>query len=60
MLKIRLQGTKQDIRWFSKILNRNKLIRVLQISELFENKGTAKYYRAYAEIEKNEKTDKVE
>ncbi len=55
MLKIRLQGTKQDIRWFSKILDRNKLIKVIQISELFENKGTTKYYRAYAEIEKSEK-----
>lgn len=57
MLKIRLQGTKQDIRWFSKILDRNKLIKVLQISELFENKGTVKYYRVYAEIEKNVKNN---
>lgn len=57
MLKIRLQGTKQDIRWFSKILDRSKLIKVLQISDLFENKGTAKYYRVYAEIEKSEKPE---
>ena len=55
MLKIRLQGTQQDIRWFSKILQRHKLIKVLQISELFENKGTTKYYRTYAEVEKSEK-----
>lgn len=57
MLKIRLQGTKQDIRWFSKILGRNKLIKVLQLSELFENKSTTKYYRAFAEIEKSEKNE---
>ena len=45
-------GTKNDIKWFSKILQRNRKVNVLQISEPYANKGTNKYYRVYAEIEK--------
>jgi len=46
MLKIRLQGTTNDIKWFKKIT-------VLDISETYANKGTKKYFRMYAEVEKN-------
>ena len=52
MLKIRLMGTKSDITWFQKILRRSKKIEVLEISELYSNKGTRKYYRAYAQVQK--------
>ncbi len=55
MLKIRMQGTKKDIHWFRRLLERNQNIRVLQVSEIFANKGTDKYFRAYAEVEKTEK-----
>ena len=53
MLKIRLQGTTNDIKWFKKILERDKRITVLDISEPFANKGIKKYFRVYAEVEKN-------
>ena len=52
MLKIRLMGTKSDITWFQKILKRRKKRGVLEISELYSNKGTRKYYRAYAQVQK--------
>ena len=52
MLKIRLMGTKSDIAWFQKILSSNNKIEVLEISELYSNKGTRKYYRAYAQVQK--------
>ena len=55
MLKIRLMGTKNDIKWFSRILNRNKKMNVLQISEHYANKGTNRYYRVYAEVERKMK-----
>ena len=48
MLKVRLMGTKNDIVWFQKILQRHPKIEILEISELYSNKGTNKYYRAYA------------
>ncbi|CUX32858.1 hypothetical protein [Clostridium sp. C105KSO13] len=55
MLKIRLQGTINDIKWFRKILERDKRINVLQVSESYTNKGTSKYFRVYAEVEKEQK-----
>ncbi|WP_164488444.1 hypothetical protein [Lachnoclostridium sp. An76] len=55
MLKIRLQGTVKDIRWFERLLEKHPGIRVLQASEIFSNKGTNRYFRFYAEIEKEER-----
>ena len=39
MLKVRLMGTKNDIVWFQKILLRHPKVEVLEISELYNNKG---------------------
>lgn len=52
-VKVRLMGTKNDIVWFQKILQRHPKVEVLEISELYSNKGTNKYYRAYAEVQKS-------
>ncbi len=57
MLKIRLQGTEQEIEWFKKILLVMSQIKVKEFSELYSNNGTKKYFRAYSEIEK---VDEVE
>ena len=54
MLKIRLQGTVKDIRWFKRLLEKHPEIRVLQVSEIFSNKGTNRYFRSYVEVEKKE------
>ena len=52
MLKIRLMGTKNEIKWFRKILERNPKVEVTEFSEMFSNKGTKKFYRVYVEVEK--------
>ena len=52
MLKVRLMGTKNDITWFKKIMQRHLKIEVLELSDLYPNKGTDKYYRSYAEVKK--------
>ncbi|MEZ3471222.1 MAG: hypothetical protein K1W40_23490 [Schaedlerella sp.] len=52
MLKIRLMGTKNDIKWFGKILERHSKVAVTEVSDLYRNKGTNKYYRAYVEVQK--------
>lgn len=44
MLKIRLMGTKNDITWFKKIMQRHPKVEVLEMSDLYPNKGTDKYY----------------
>jgi len=53
MLKVRLMGTKNDNKWFGKILQRSSKIEVTEFSDLFPNKGTKKYYRAYVEVKKS-------
>ena len=37
MLKVRLMGTKNDIAWFQKILQRHPKIEVMELSELYSN-----------------------
>lgn len=58
MLKIRLQGTVRDIRWFKRLLEKHSEIRVIQVSEIFSNKGTNRYFRSYAEIDRIEKDER--
>ena len=53
MLKVRLMGTRNDIKWFGKILQRGSKIEVTEFSDLFPTKGTKKYYRAYVEVRKS-------
>ncbi len=52
MLKIRVQGTLQDIDWFKRLLRKHEEIEVQEVSEPFPNKGTNRYFRAYAEVER--------
>lgn len=40
MLKIRLMGTKSDIRWFQNFLQIDSDIEVLELSDIYPNKGT--------------------
>lgn len=54
MLKIRMQGTISDIKWFREIMERHKEVNLQEISKPYANKGTSKYYRVYAEVEKEE------
>lgn len=58
MLKIRLMGTKNDIKWFQKILQRNPKVEVTEFSELYTSKGTNKFYRAYVEVQKSNVKEK--
>ena len=46
----------EDLQWFGKLLEQHPKIRVLGVSKPFANKGTNKYFRVYAEIEKRENT----
>ncbi len=55
MLKIRVQGTLKDLKWFRQFLERSEEIQVNRVSEAFANKGTKRFFRMYAEVEKVEK-----
>ena len=55
MVKVRLQGTKEDMEWLEKQLSECPEVKITESSETFSNKGTSKYYRKYLEINrKNE------
>lgn len=58
MLKIRLQGTVKDIRWFKRLLEKHQEIQVLQMSDIFSNKGTSRYFRSYVELDRKEKEER--
>lgn len=58
MLKIRLQRTKNDIRWFIRLLQRDKRLDLENVSTFFNNAGTERYKRVYAEVyRKSEDSD---
>ena len=54
MIKVRLQGTKEDMEWLEKQLSECPEIKINQMSETFSNKGTNKYFRKYLEINRSE------
>lgn len=60
MIKIRLQGTLSDIQWFHHILDGIEEIEVTEFSRPFTNKGTTRFYRAYAEAVKANQEGKEE
>ena len=48
--KVRVQSTPEEISHFHELLDRCEelgLCNVINFSEMFANKGTSKYYRAY-------------
>ena len=56
-VKVRIQSTPQEISNFHKLLNKCEelgMCEVMNFSEIFRNKGTDKYFRAYTDISINE------
>ena len=50
MLKVRLMGTKNDIAWFQKILQRHPKIEVMELSELYSNSARSDRDRKNMEV----------
>jgi hypothetical protein len=51
--KVRVQSTPEEISHFHELLDRCEelgLCNVINFSEMFANKGTSKYYRAYSDV----------
>ena len=57
MIKIRVQGTKEDINWLEKQIRTLRKVQVTESSEIFKNQGTKKYFRKYMEVEKEATTE---
>jgi len=52
MIKIRIMGTKRDIQYIRKQIERNGNLQLTEFSDCFPMKDTKRYYRAYVEVEK--------
>lgn len=50
MVKIRLQGTSNELKRMRRVIERNRNLRVLSVSDIFSNKGTNKYFRQYMDV----------
>ncbi len=50
MVKIRLQGTTNEIKRMKRVIERNRSLKVVSISDVFPNKGTKKYFRQYMDV----------
>ena len=55
MIKIRLQGTKKDLRWFLKGLNRDSRYEIDNVSEFKKFKTSDKYLRVYVNLYRKDK-----
>ena len=51
MLKVRLMGTLEDIVKFQEFLQYAPDLNVIDISDIFTNSGTERYYRCYTKVE---------
>ena len=51
MIKLRVQGTKKNIRRFYEVLQHTPEIELIQVSKIYTNKGTDQYFRWYADIQ---------
>ena len=58
MLKIRLQGTTRDIRWFLKMMQRDKRYVMNNPSDYIPVKGTNKYKMVFTEVFRDEEAQK--
>jgi len=55
MLKVRLMGTKREMKWFRRILERDRRFHIIRISEPYAIKGSSRFYRMYIELERSHK-----
>jgi len=57
MLKVRLQGSKNDIKAFIKILKRCAKITIVKISAFIQLEGTEKYYKVFIDLKRNKRDE---
>lgn len=58
IVKLRMQSTPEQIDGFHRLLKRCEelgMCEVMNFSQIYSNKGTNKYFRAYSDLKINEK-----
>lgn len=52
-MKVKLSGTAREIKWFRKILIRDKRMDLMRMSEMLTDEKNPKYHRLYVDLRKN-------
>ena len=47
MVQLRMMGPTNELKRMKRVIERNRCLDVISISEVFSNKGTTKYFRQY-------------
>ena len=50
MIKLRAQGTKNDLKWIRKQIERIDVFEIISCSEIYRNVGSDRYYHMYIDI----------
>ena len=58
MIKMRLQGTKNDIRWFLKVLEKDKRFDLVDTSDFYQIKTSNRFKRLYTNVFRNQTSTK--
>ncbi len=56
MVKLRVMGTPNDLKWFVKLIHRHKKIKVNSTSDNLPVKGSKRFKRVHMEIEREEES----
>lgn len=59
MVKIRLQGTTNEIKRMRRVIERNRCLTIVSVSDVFPNKGTVKYFRQYVDVKFKDMPDEL-
>ena len=54
VIKMRLQGTKNDIRWFLKVLEKDKRFDLVDTSDFYQIKTSNRFKRLYTNVYRNQ------
>ena len=55
VLKLRLMGRTNDIKWYRKILDRDSRVRVIEHSQILPLGNSGRYFRGYSQVERTDK-----
>ena len=58
VIKMRLQGTKNDIRWFLKVLEKDKRFDLVDTSDFYQIKTSNRFKRLYTNVFRNQTSTK--
>lgn len=54
MVKLRIMGPTNELKRMRRVIERNRCLDVVSVSEVFSNKGTKRFFRQYMDVSFND------